>query len=85
MKEKKKKLLCENAFWLLYIFGNKYPKIILFEPFLFLLDPCHPGPYQVAQGGTVAVKVLESDSFPCLLVSGESKEEQECDGKGESQ
>lgn len=30
MKEKKKTAVCENAFWLLYIFGNKPPKIIPF-------------------------------------------------------
>lgn len=29
MKEKKT-AVCENAFWLLYIFGNKPPKIIPF-------------------------------------------------------
>lgn len=58
-EEEKKPAVSENAFWLLYIFGNKNPKITLFEPFFFFLDPCHPSPYQVAQGGTVAVKVLE--------------------------
>lgn len=30
MKAKKKNAVCENAFWLLYIFGNKNLKIILF-------------------------------------------------------
>lgn len=85
MKKKEKSFCVENTFWLLYIFGNKNPKIIIFESFLFLLDSCHSGPYQVAQGGPVDVKVLRSDAFPCSPVTEEPKQAQERDGKEESQ